>query len=50
MICYFALKRFTRLSLGVVAGCTLPFLAGAITAYDPSRRLMTRKQDTGGNA
>jgi len=36
-------------SLAVVAGCTLVFLAGAIIAYDPSRGLMTRKQDTGGN-
>jgi ABC-2 type transport system permease protein len=26
------------------------FLGGAIIAYDPSRGLMNRKQDTGGNA
>jgi ABC-2 type transport system permease protein len=38
------------LSLGVVIGCTVLFLAGAIIAYDPSRGLMNRKQDTGGNA
>ncbi|PSJ58194.1 ABC transporter permease [Pseudaminobacter soli (ex Li et al. 2025)] len=38
------------LSLAVVVGCTLLFLAGAIIAYDPSRGLMNRKQDTGGNA
>ena len=37
-------------SLGMVAGFTALFLAGAIVAYDPSRGLMTRKQDTGGNA
>lgn len=38
------------LSLAVVVGCTLLFLGGAIVAYDPSRGLMNRKQDTGGNA
>ena len=38
------------LSLGVVAGCMVLFLAGAIIAYDPSRGLISRKQDTGGNA
>ena len=38
------------MSLGVVAGFTVLFLGGAIIAYDPSRGLMTRKQDTGGNA
>jgi len=38
------------LSLGVVVGCTLLFLAGAVIAYDPARGLITRKQDTGGNA
>ena len=37
-------------SLGVVAGFTALFLIGAIIAYDPSRGLMNRKQDTGGNA
>jgi ABC-2 type transport system permease protein len=37
------------LSLAVVAGYTIVFLAGAIFAYDPSRGLMTRKQDRGGN-
>jgi ABC-2 type transport system permease protein len=37
------------ISLGVVAGYTIVFLAGAIFAYDPSRGLMTRKQDRGGN-
>ncbi len=36
-------------SLGVVAGFTALFLAGAILAYDPSRGLMVRKQGTGGN-
>ncbi|TIO75024.1 MAG: multidrug ABC transporter permease [Mesorhizobium sp.] len=36
-------------SLGVVAGCTLLFLGGAIIAYDPSRGLITRKQGAGGN-
>jgi ABC-2 type transport system permease protein len=38
------------MSLAVVSGCTLLFLGGAIIAYDPSRGLMTRKQETGGNA
>jgi len=37
------------MSLGVVCACTLLFLAGAIVAYDPSRGMMARKQDTGGN-
>jgi ABC-2 type transport system permease protein len=41
--------RIEWLSLGVVCGCTLLFLGGAILAYDPARGLMTRKQDTGGN-
>jgi ABC-2 type transport system permease protein len=36
-------------SLAVVAGCTTLFLAGAIIAYDPSRGLMVRKQEMGGN-
>ena len=38
------------ISLAVVVGFTVLFLAGAIIAYDPSRGLMIRKQDTGGNA
>jgi ABC-2 type transport system permease protein len=37
-------------SLAAVAGFTALFLAAAIIAYDPSRGLMNRKQDTGGNA
>lgn len=37
------------ISLGVTAGCVVLFLGGAIVAYDPSRGLMARKQDTGGN-
>jgi ABC-2 type transport system permease protein len=36
-------------ALAVVVGYTVLFLGGAILAYDPSRGLMTRKQDTGGN-
>jgi ABC-2 type transport system permease protein len=36
-------------SLGVTALCVVLFLGGAIVAYDPSRGLMARKQDTGGN-
>lgn len=36
-------------SLLVVVACTVVFLAGAIIAYDPSRGLMIRKQDMGGN-
>ncbi|RFC66795.1 MULTISPECIES: ABC transporter permease [Mesorhizobium] len=36
-------------SLAVVVACTAIFLLGAIIAYDPSRGLMVRKQDTGGN-
>ncbi|KXF77813.1 multidrug ABC transporter permease [Paramesorhizobium deserti] len=37
-------------SLAVVAAFTLVFLGGAILAYDPSRGLIIRKQDTGGNS
>ena len=33
----------------LTAGCTVLFLGGAVIAYDPSRGLMARKQDTGGN-
>jgi ABC-2 type transport system permease protein len=36
-------------SLAVVVAFTAIFLAGAILAYDPSRGLMSRKQDAGGN-
>ncbi len=36
------------LSLGVVCGCLLLFLAAAILAYDPARGLMARKKDMGG--
>ena len=36
-------------SLAVVAGVASLFLGAAIIAYDPSRGLMNRKQDTGGN-
>jgi ABC-2 type transport system permease protein len=33
----------------VVVGCILLFLGGAIYAYDPSRGLLSRRQDGGGN-
>ena len=36
-------------SLLVVVGCILLFLAGAIYAYDPTRGLLNRRQDGGGN-
>jgi ABC-2 type transport system permease protein len=36
-------------SLAAVVAFTAVFLAAAIVAYDPSRGLMTRRQDTGGN-
>jgi ABC-2 type transport system permease protein len=36
-------------SLVVVVACTVVFLFAAIVAYDPSRGLMVRKQDMGGN-
>jgi ABC-2 type transport system permease protein len=36
-------------SLAAVFGFTIVFLGGAIMAYDPSRGLMARKKDTGGN-
>lgn len=36
-------------SLAVVVAFTAIFLIGAIIAYDPSRGLMTRKQEGGGN-
>ncbi len=42
--------RIEWFSLAVVACCTVLFLGAAIIAYDPSRGLMARKQDTGGNA
>ena len=37
-------------SLSVVVGCILLFLGGAIFAYDPSKGLLSRRQDGGGNA
>jgi ABC-2 type transport system permease protein len=37
-------------SLAAVAGFAALFLGAAIIAYDPSRGLMNRKQDAGGNA
>lgn len=36
-------------SLLVVVGCILLFLGGAIFAYDPSKGLLSRRQDGGGN-
>lgn len=36
-------------SLLVVIGCILLFLGGAILAYDPSKGLLSRRQDGGGN-
>jgi 4-hydroxy-tetrahydrodipicolinate synthase len=45
-----AVVRSTEGQIPVVAGCTVLFLGGAIIAYDPSRGLMNRKQDAGGNA
>nr|CAD6595702.1 multidrug ABC transporter permease [Rhizobium sp. Khangiran2] len=36
-------------SLLVVVGCILLFLGGAILAYDPSKGLLSRRQDGGGN-
>ncbi|WP_425595710.1 ABC transporter permease [Pseudorhizobium flavum] len=36
-------------SLLVVVGCILLFLGGAIYAYDPSKGLLSRRQDGGGN-
>jgi ABC-2 type transport system permease protein len=42
--------RIEWVSLGAVGACTVLFLAAAILAYDPSRGLIARKQDTGGNA
>lgn len=37
------------LSLGIVVGLTALFLGAAILAYSPTRGLVNRKQDTGGN-
>ncbi|MDI7864164.1 ABC transporter permease [Rhizobiaceae bacterium n13] len=37
-------------SLVVVVACTALFLGGAILAYDPSRGLLGRRQDGGGNS
>lgn len=36
-------------SLAVVVACILLFLGGAIYAYDPSKGLLNRRQDGGGN-
>lgn len=36
-------------SLAVVVGCIVLFLGGAIYAYDPSKGLLNRRQDGGGN-
>ena len=41
--------RIEWTSLVVVSACALLFLGGAILAYDPSRGLLARRQDTGGN-
>ncbi|ASY58777.1 ABC transporter permease [Sinorhizobium sp. CCBAU 05631] len=37
-------------SLSIVVAFTVLFLGGAILAYDPSNGLLSRRQDTGGNA
>ncbi|HEV7435849.1 MAG TPA: ABC transporter permease [Pseudorhizobium sp.] len=37
-------------SLAVVVGCSLLFLGGAIFAYDPSKGLLSRRRDGGGNS
>ncbi|MCF6370331.1 ABC transporter permease [Rhizobium halophilum] len=37
-------------SLVVVVGCSLLFLGGAIFAYDPSKGLLSRRRDGGGNS
>jgi ABC-2 type transport system permease protein len=36
-------EQITWLSLAVVLGCTIVFLAGAIIAYDPSRGMLLRR-------
>ena len=36
-------------SLAVVIGCIVIFLGGAIYAYDPSKGLLSRRRDAGGN-
>ncbi len=41
--------RIEWMSLGIVCGFTLLFLAGAIVAYDPTKGILSRKRDTGGN-
>jgi ABC-2 type transport system permease protein len=38
------------LSLAVVAGCTVVFMAGAIYAYDPARGFLARRGEGGGAA
>jgi ABC-2 type transport system permease protein len=40
--------RINWVSLAVVAGCTVVFMVGAITAYNPSRGLLARRGETGG--
>jgi ABC-2 type transport system permease protein len=37
-----------EVSLGVLAGCTLIFLAGAIYAYNPSKGFIARRGGPGG--
>jgi ABC-2 type transport system permease protein len=36
-------EQITPISLAVVVGCTIVFLAGAIIAYDPSRGMLIRR-------
>jgi ABC-2 type transport system permease protein len=40
--------QFNWLSLAVVAGCTIAFMAGAIYAYDPARGFLARRGEGGG--
>ncbi len=40
--------KINWLSLGVVVGCTMVFMVGAILAYDPARGLIARRGGPGG--
>jgi ABC-2 type transport system permease protein len=41
-------EQVAWVSLGVVLGCTVVFLFGAILAYDPARGFLARRNNPGG--
>ena len=42
--------KIDPLSLAVVVSCTVVFMAGAISAYDPARGLIALRRGIGGSA